>query len=155
MIKITFPGPPVSQQRCRIFRRGNRICSFDPQVMVKRELQNIAKDQVHAYNALQERSWSFPEYPKVAAWFFMPIPKSLHKQDRQAAEEEMLKHNKKPDVDNLLKLYLDVLTSVVIKDDNAVELAPCRKIYSMNPRTVLFISETCRILTPSDRYESW
>lgn len=76
----------------------------------------------------------------------MPIPKSMSKKERAWTVDEKLKHVKKPDVDNLLKLYLDVLTGIVWEDDNCVSLKECVKVYSNNPRTEIFISESDKFI---------
>ncbi len=83
----------------------------------------------------------------------MPIPKSMSKKDRLIANEGMMKHVKKPDVDNLVKLYLDVLTDIAISDDNSVSLGFAIKVYSQTPRTVIYIEETQPIVTLNEVYE--
>lgn len=150
-IRIAFQGDPVAQQRCRIFKRGNRVCSFDPQVMCKKSLKQLAEDQVHEHSLANE-PWKLPEYPRVVFWFMMPIPKSMGKTDRALAERDILKHVKKPDVDNLIKLYLDVLTGPVLKDDNCVQIDKAIKIYSLNPRTIIFIQESGKTVTNEELY---
>lgn len=154
MIRILFTGDPVAQQRCRIFKRGNRVCSFDPQTLYKKTLKGMAQDQLDDYGWDHEEGWQQPSHPRVTFWFFMPIPKSMPKKDRELAESELLRHDKKPDVDNLVKLYLDVLTGNVINDDNAVEIKRATKVYSPNPRTLIFIEPGSRILTMSEKYEA-
>lgn len=77
----------------------------------------------------------------------MPIPKSLPKSMREQAEKGLLKHVKKPDVDNLIKLYLDVLTGTAINDDNCVSLGSAIKVYSYKPRVEIFIEETENIVS--------
>ena len=72
----------------------------------------------------------------------MPIPKSMSRKERDIAEKGNLKHLKKPDVDNLIKLYLDVLSELVFEDDNCVSIGQAIKIYSQSPKTVIYIQET-------------
>lgn len=151
-MRIIFPGDPVAQQRCRIFKRGNRVCSFDPQTLYKKTLKGKAQDQVDDYNWDQEQEWQKPDYPRITFWFFMPIPKSMPKKDREQAETERMRHDKKPDVDNLVKLYLDVLANVVINDDNAVEIKRATKVYSTNPRTMIFIDSGSKMLSNNEMY---
>lgn len=152
MIRIVFPGDPVAQARCRYFKRGNRICVFDPQTLYKKKLKALAQDQVYEYNISKSEEWQKPDYPSCTFWYFMPIPKSMSKKDREFAETERLRHDKKPDVDNLLKLHLDVLAQVVINDDNAVEIRRATKVYSPNPRTLVFIDAASKLLTNTDMY---
>jgi len=150
-ITIIFQGEPVAQQRCRIFKRGNRVCSFDPQTMYKKGLKQQAEDQIHGYEE-DRGKWAQPTYPRIYFLFLMPIPKSMSKKERSLAETGTLKHIKKPDVDNLIKLYLDVLTGSVIQDDNSVQIAHAIKLYSMTPKTVIFIEETDKVATNKELY---
>ena len=83
----------------------------------------------------------------------MPIPKSLSKKDRSDAEAGYLKHIKKPDVDNLIKLYLDVLTGIAIEDDNCVAIGSAIKVYSIRPRTEIYIEETEKIVSMNEVWE--
>jgi Holliday junction resolvase RusA-like endonuclease len=46
MIKLIIPGDPTPQARCRIFTRGNKVHSYDPQSALKHELRNIVRDQL-------------------------------------------------------------------------------------------------------------
>lgn len=86
-------------------------------------------------------------------WFYMPIPKSMPKRQRVDAVKGYLKHIKKPDVDNLIKLYLDVLSGTAIADDNAVSIGSAVKVYSSKPRVEIYIEETDKILTMNEVWE--
>lgn len=46
MIKLTLLGNPVSQARVRVFRRGNRVMTYDPQSALKRDLKIQVLDQL-------------------------------------------------------------------------------------------------------------
>lgn len=71
----------------------------------------------------------------------------MSKSERTIALKGNLKHVKKPDVDNLVKLYLDVLSGLVFEDDNCVSLGTCIKVYSDNPKTIIYIEETDKQVT--------
>lgn len=120
---------------------------FDPQsrdkVVVRRFISEYMVD----------KDFQIPNYPKVNFWFWMPIPKSMSKADKEYAEREELRHVKKPDVDNLIKFYLDVMTGLLLHDDNCVMIGKAMKIYSRNPRTTIFIEEQPRYITQSAIYE--
>ena len=77
----------------------------------------------------------------------------MSKSERIDANTGFLKHIKKPDVDNLIKLYLDVISGIVMEDDNCVAIGSAVKIYSTNPRTEIYIEETDRILTINEVWE--
>lgn len=147
MIKLILPGEPIAQARVRVFKRGNKVMTFDPQSALKKELKDKVRDQLEGMN------WTPPEFPRAMFWFYMPIPKSMRKADRQLALKEVVKHVKKPDVDNLIKLYLDVLTGTAINDDNAVSIGTAIKVYSMNPCTVIYLEACDKILTLNEVWE--
>jgi Holliday junction resolvase RusA-like endonuclease len=138
--KFVFPGNPVAQSRFRSITRGGKSWLFDPQGKEKRLFSLMAKDQV-------DETWKFPEYPRINFWFLMPIPKSMRKEDRILAETGSLKHIKKPDVDNLIKFYLDIMTGSIIQDDNCVQIGKAVKLYAKDPRTIIFLQETSKIIT--------
>ena len=83
----------------------------------------------------------------------MPIPKSMSKKDRVDADKGVLKHVKKPDVDNLMKLYLDCLSDIAFKDDSQVSIGSAIKVYSKHPKTIIYIEETSKNLTIEEVWE--
>lgn len=151
MLKIVFDGEPVPQQRPRMFTRANRNCVYDPQTLTKKMLKNSAKDQMDDW---QQRHGTFTmmQYPRLIMVFHMPIPKSLPFCQRSAAESGVLKHIKKPDVDNLVKLYMDVLTGILWHDDCCVQLSKCIKLYSPTPKTIVWAEEMNDTITNSELY---
>lgn len=141
--KIVLQGNPTPQARCRTFYRSNKVCTYDPQSQLKMQLKQQVREQLHEF-------YQMPNYPKITFWFLMPIPKSMHRIERELANTGMLKHVKKPDIDNLVKLYLDVLTGIAYHDDNCVALGRCTKLYSQIPRTIIFIEETEKLITNAE-----
>jgi len=139
-LKIVLQGDPVPQARTRVFKRGRKIMHYDPQGALKNELKLEVEEQC------QSLAQKF-QYPKVSFWFYMPIPKSMPKNEKLNTLMENLRHIKKPDCDNLVKLYLDVMTSYVYEDDNCVSLGSVEKFYSDNPRTVILVEECTKFGT--------
>lgn len=45
MIKLTLPGDPTPQARVRLFKRGNKVMTYDPQSALKKGLKDIAREQ--------------------------------------------------------------------------------------------------------------
>lgn len=65
--------------------------------------------------------------------FFMPIPKSLSMKRKLALDG--LYHTSKPDLDNLIKGFLDCANGILIEDDSMIcAIENCQKIYSFAPR---------------------
>jgi len=77
----------------------------------------------------------------------------MSRRDRADAEKGYLKHIKKPDVDNLIKLYLDVLSGTALNDDNAVSIGTAVKVYSSRPRVEIYIEETGKQVTMNEVWE--
>lgn len=48
MIKLTLLGEPVAQARVRVFKRGNRVMTFDPQTVLKRDLKLQVIEQIES-----------------------------------------------------------------------------------------------------------
>lgn len=77
----------------------------------------------------------------------MPIPDSMPKFHKQLACREELRHVLRPDVDNMIKFYLDALKGVLYKDDSQISIHGSIKIYSNNPRTIIQVAESERIIS--------
>jgi len=65
--------------------------------------------------------------------FFMRIPKS--------GKVGPLWHSKRPDLDNMIKLYSDVAIGIIYEDDNQISAIDAAKIYGYDPRTEITITE--------------
>ena len=71
----------------------------------------------------------------VALAFYMPIPKSYTKKKKALMQDETYPHTNKPDVDNMIKFYLDCLPF----DDKVIYKTKARKFYSPRPRVEIVI----------------
>lgn len=122
---LIIPGIPISQGRPRLARSGH---CFDPNARQKKDVR-----------AIMCELWKEPkvESAHVSFIFCMPIPKGMLKKGMN-----LKRHGKKPDVDNLMKFYLDCLTGIAWEDDSCVSIAGAIKIYSNTPRTIVGILET-------------
>lgn len=138
-MRIIIPGIPVPQARMKHSNRRGFVSTYDPKAKEKASIR-------HLLQALYTVD-SFA-YPRVSFLFCMPIPASTAKKQRELYESGTLKHVKKPDVDNLIKLYLDCLDGIVIQGDQKVSLGPCLKVYHPEPKTIVWINETTHKLSP-------
>lgn len=72
--------------------------------------------------------------------FYMPMPK-------RASMESKMKtigkhHTTRPDTDNLIKMYLDCASNgILFKDDCLIAIIHAKKIYDVEPRTLIMITE--------------
>lgn len=142
-MKIVISGNPIPQQRVRLFKRHGKSGAYDPDSKKK----NLIKIQIKQY---LKRYMPFKplEHPRVSFIFHMPIPASTPKRSRPVFDSGMLKHELRPDVDNLVKLYLDCMNGIVWPDDKTVSLGFAVKLYHPEPKTIIVINETSAFLSP-------
>ena len=116
---------PRSQQRHKARRAGNRIFMYDPS----------SKDKDRFKKECSELA---PKSPLIGAisvsmTFSIPRPKSHYRTGRYS---HLLKdgapklHVSKPDIDNLIKFYLDAMTGSFWCDDAYVCTIEASKIYA-------------------------
>lgn len=140
-MKIILDGVPISQSRMRHTVRGSFAVVYDPNSKDKKDVRlEILSYVKRVYNII-------PKFinPRISFIFYFPILKSISKKNRPLYESGQLKHEKKPDVDNLLKFYLDCLDGIVFEGDQAIQLGSCYKLYHSKPHTIILINDT----TPS------
>lgn len=71
----------------------------------------------------------------------LPIPKSWSKRKKEAAGSGQLPHVSRPDLDNYIKIALDILNETVIRDDSIVVSLSAEKKYSDDPCLVIKLLE--------------
>ena len=76
---------------------------------------------------------------KFTAVAYLPIPKDMNAVDRLLCELGFGYPLKKPDGDNLIKTYMDMMQSELLSDDAIVVDMICRKRYSTKPRIEISI----------------
>lgn len=136
-MKIILEGIPQSQTRMKFSSRGGFGRVYDPKAKEKEEIRH----SINEYIAFNYPDHELFKHPKISFLFHMPIPKSIRKKDYEKYSRGLLKHEKKPDIDNLIKLYLDCMTNIIFEDDNAVQLGFAYKLYNTNPKTIIFIND--------------
>ena len=139
-MKIIIPQIPISQIRMRFSSRGGFGKVYDPRAKEKNALKHFFKKQ-------QKETF---EHPRVTFVFHMPIPKSIRKSLVPLYNSGLLKHEKKPDVDNLIKLYLDCLDGIFFDGDQKVTLGAPIKVYHREPKVIIYISEMTDHLVQSE-----
>lgn len=150
-MKITIPGTPVAQGRMRSRILKGFVITYDPNAKekqcIRETLKTICNDRGNnqTTEVFDGEGYNFP---RISFIFYMPIPKSIRKKDVELYNSGKLKHDKKPDIDNLIKLYLDCLDGIIIHGDQKVSLGSCIKLYDKEPRTVISINETRQVLEP-------
>ncbi len=138
-LKIVIPGNPVPQARMKGTARGGFVRMYDPKAKEKDLIKHILKRI--------NKNYSFT-YPRVSFLFDFPIPESTPKKLKALMETGLIKHDKKPDCDNLVKLYLDCMTQIIIDDDKNVSLGSVNKLYNKEPKTTILIRSTNQKIDP-------
>jgi len=138
-LKIVIPGCPVSQARMKGTSRGGFVRMYDPKAKEK----DLVRLQLLKFK--QENPFS---YPRISFLFKFPIPQSTSKKEKKVLESGLIKHDKKPDCDNLVKLYLDCMTGIIIEDDKNVSLGSVNKLYDEEPKTTILIRSTDQKIAP-------
>ena len=142
-MKITIEGVPVAQARMRHFSRGKFVSVYDPCGKEKKDIRfkmsQCLKNEYPEFKLL--------EHPRLTFVFYMPIPASTPKNMMLRHLNGNLKHEKKPDIDNLLKLYLDCMDGIFFEGDQKVCLAGAFKIYHEHPKTIIKLEEANQLLT--------
>lgn len=124
-IEFTINTTPTAQQRPRHAVRNGFSCTYKSRQQ---------KDNERTLEALL-----MPYVPKepmrealrIDFTAYMPIPKSFGKAKTELAYEGVIKHTKKPDIDNLLKHLLDCMKRMnFFVDDCQIVEVIMKKRYS-------------------------
>jgi Holliday junction resolvase RusA-like endonuclease len=83
----------------------------------------------------------FEGYVKLKLDLYYSIAKSDSKKKKLMKLNNELRPNKKPDIDNVVKLVADALNEVAYKDDTQIIELECRKFYSDIPRIKITIED--------------
>ena len=134
---IIIPGIPIAKKRPR-FASRDRLGRPLPFV----KTVNIQQTEEGRFLWELKDQWREPliEGPiTLKTTFVMPIVKSTSKKARIQIKEGILKHTKKPDLDNLVKFCKDCLNGTVWRDDSQVWFLIADKQYGEVPRTIISI----------------
>lgn len=131
-LEITIDGPPVPW--ARHVGLGKAAHEPKPQAAMKRTIAQA----VQYGGAARIRGWS--RYA-MRAIFYLAAPKDVAKADPAGLAAETILVERRPDLDNFLKLPLDALNGILWRDDAQVySFDGSRRIYSLRPRLVLTIA---------------
>jgi Holliday junction resolvase RusA-like endonuclease len=135
---ITIEGAPIPLQRHRHRKNMNgEVKTYDPNIDDKRMFQWMAISKFNPKKPL-----TLPIYIDVT--FCFKRPKSHYSTGKNSG---MLKenvpdfHDKKPDLDNLIKFVKDSLNKIYWKDDSLIIGIRSVKIYGDKPYTKLIVHQ--------------
>ena len=128
---LTIPGKPIAKKRPRFARRGKFVTTYNDQETEEGRVLWEIKQQWQRTILIGHVSVTF--------LFGLPIPASASKKATEAMLSGTNKHLKKPDVDNYIKFYLDVMNGMVFKDDSQVWRIKASKVFAKEPCTEIFL----------------
>ncbi len=144
-MKIVIPGDPIPKARHRSCVRGGHVMQYDLQGREKdavgcliwsKFLSDFDSDEA----SIRKEAWDLSacEAMEIDFTFYMPIPGSFSQKKRLRAELGIDLHVKKPDVDNLVKFYMDCMIGRVVVDDSKVcKISACKRYGE--PRTEIHL----------------
>lgn len=125
MFEFTLPGMPIAQKRPR----------FASGVVFNSQKKEKILTRLHLNSLLVRSDFKILSGAiTLDLTFFVRAP---HNKKNLLGEFCV----SKPDLDNYVKFYLDVMNGLVYNDDNQVCQLYARKIYSGEPKTVISVSE--------------
>lgn len=122
-MEFVVEGEPQGKARPRFSRRSGTV--YTPAKTAKYE-----KEIRDSFLAAGGKLIPEGSYVLVTIDAYFEIPKSYTKRKRLTCERNINRPDKKPDIDNVLKVVLDALNKVAYEDDKQVIGVICRKWYS-------------------------
>jgi len=132
MICLSIPGLPVGKGRPRITR--NKIAYTPKQTRTQEAFIKALFVQKYPGHVILDG----PLEMTVLAFF--PIPKSASKSAKNSMILGGTFPTRKPDADNLLKVFMDALSGLAYRDDAQIVSVMLDKRYSENPHAEVKIT---------------
>jgi len=136
MVTFRVEGPPQGKGRPRFSTRGGFVKTYTPQTTVTYE--NMIKA-----SAMVAMGASEPLESPIAVFLHVTkaIPASYTKKRIEACLSGSERPTKKPDIDNILKCYLDAMNDVVYLDDKQVVTIHATQVYGTFPVVEVLVKE--------------
>lgn len=114
-VMFTVEGTPIGKGRPKFARRGNFVSTYTP--TKTRDYETLIAEA-----AQKAMGSSEPLKTPVAAYIYItvPIPASYSKKRSEACLSGLERPCKKPDIDNIIKAFLDSMNNIVYADDTQV-----------------------------------
>ena len=122
-MEFIVEGDPQGKARPRFSRKSGTV--YTPAKTAKYE-----KEIRQSFLAVGGKLIPNGGYVTVAVDAYFKIPKSYSKEKRLSCAHNINRPDKKPDMDNILKVVMDALNKVAYEDDKQVVEVRCRKWYS-------------------------
>jgi Holliday junction resolvase RusA-like endonuclease len=127
--EVFFPIPPRPKARPRFTRYGH---AYTPNETLEYE------EKVRNYYVATTSDY-YEGAIRIELTFYMPIPKSASKKNKRLMVENVIKHVKKPDTDNMVKALLDSINKIAYKDDSQITQLISRKRYATDGNVGIYM----------------
>lgn len=124
-MEFIVEGDPQGKARPRFSQKSGTVYTPAKTVRYERLIRKAFLDA--GCNAIPSDC-----YVGITVDAYFQIPKSYTKGKRLACQHNINRPDKKPDIDNILKIVLDGLNGVAYADDKQVIEVRCRKFYSVS-----------------------
>ncbi len=145
MITISLAGEPVAKGRPRASLRRARggklrihMRTPDKTASYEERVRAAARTEVETLSGLMSLPFDGPVRIDLLAVFEPPASWSQKK--RAAAIGREIAHTVRPDLDNILKAWLDALNGIVYRDDTQVVRVAAEKRYGPQALVTAFIT---------------
>jgi Holliday junction resolvase RusA-like endonuclease len=136
---FTIKGKPISDTRPRASR--GRI--YDPRHKEKKRIKKLLKEVVSKtdyeipvkYNSQKDttnKKIHDVNYLEIEIHTYIKYPKKFSKYLIELAKEKLVRPGGRPDMDNYIKLYLDVSHGILFEDDSVVVNVIGKKYYAVD-----------------------
>jgi Holliday junction resolvase RusA-like endonuclease len=130
-------GTPTGKGRPKFARKGNFVSTYTPLKTKNYEdrIREVAREAMGSSEPL--------ETPITVCFYItMPVPASYSKKAKTACLLGETRPTKKPDVDNIIKAFLDAMNGIVYLDDCQVVDLHAKKVYGTVGMVEVYIKES-------------
>jgi Holliday junction resolvase RusA-like endonuclease len=142
---FSIPGDPIPQARPRFCMQGRKPIVRDPnradkipvRLAMKQALFTAMNSDIQ-HIALDACGLATSDTYSVEMHFRFATPKSWS--DKKSRSKINQPHNSKPDIDNLIKFYLDCASGILWLDDRMVTQIMASKAYGLSAQTIITVT---------------
>ncbi len=138
--RFLIEGDPVSLNRPRFTATQFKIKAYDNQKDIKKVIRCGFITQIRSQGILHR----LKGHLIINMTFGIRMPKGTS-QKRLKCENGNYT-GKRPDLDNYIKMYSDVMTGLIYEDDSQIVCLNCKKICSIKPYVEIYISEVSNMI---------
>jgi hypothetical protein len=126
VVVFTVQGTPQAKGRPRFRIAGGYVSTYT-------DAKTKTYESIIAVSAVRAMGSSRPlETPvSVDLYIRVPVPLSHSKKRANDCVSGVERPTKKPDIDNIIKIYLDAMNGIIYRDDTQVVRVSAKKVYSM------------------------